>query len=203
MSDNATIIKHTSAQLAEAFFQQHRTEFGAAALEVAVSKQGFYIEPAAFDGFLVTWGVLDAMPEEFNTNSISRRGAVMRRNEVRASINAAALRAETHPAFHIGAARAVRLEDGAAAMRLRVKLINHYAIDKPAEIARSLGVAAKHCQRMMRRVARLAASNTAISAIVRDHLALAAIADPMLEAVEKMALRLERELHRSEIAKRG
>lgn len=200
MSDVA--VRQHPITLAEAFFKQFQNDFATAALETAISKQGFYIEPRAFDEFLFGRGELDALPDDFNSNSFQRRGAVMRRNEIRSRINAAALKAQAHPAFHISAARLVRLDDGSEALRVRVKLINHYAVDKPVEIARSLGQSARHCQRMMKRVTKLADRSSAVSAAVRDYLAISTMAEPMLEAVEKVAIRLERELKRTELIRR-
>lgn len=202
MSDTTDVVRVHPVTLAEAFFKQFQDQFATASMEAAVSRQGFYVNPKDFDQFLVSHGVLDAMPDDYNSNSIPRRGAVMRRNEIRSRINAAALKADRHPPFHISAARTVRLEDRTEAMRMRVKLINHYAADKPVEIARSLGLSARHCSRAMRRVTRLADRTTTINAAVRDYLILSTMAEPMLEAVEKVAQRLERELKRTEVMKR-
>lgn len=199
-SDADTVRTHP-ATMARAFFEQHRDQFATAALETAINRQGFYVTPRVFDEFLVEMGVLEMLPEDYNSNSVPRRGSVMRRNEARAAINRAALKAEDHPPFHIGSARSVLLDEGTG-MRMRVKLINHYAADRPVEVVQRMGLSARHCQRAMRQVNRLAGRSTAISATVRDYLTVATLAEPMLEAVEKMAQRLERELRRSEIIKR-
>ena len=54
----------------------------------------------------------------------------------------------------------------------------------------------------MKRVTKLAERSAAINAAVRDYLILSTMAEPMLEAVEKVAQRLERELRRTEVIKR-
>jgi hypothetical protein len=202
MSDTTDVVRAHPATLAEDFFKRFRDDFAGAAMETVISKQGFHVLPKDFDEFLVDHGVLEVVPDEYNSNSIPRRGAVMKRNEMRNRVNAAALKAEHHPAFHIGPARPVKLDNGSVAARMRIKLINHYAADKPIEIAHSLGLSARHCQRMMKRVTKLADRSAAVSAAVRDYLSVSTMAEPMLEAVEKVAQRLERELRRSELIKR-
>lgn len=195
------LVRTHPATLAMAFYRRYRAQFDSAALEPVINQQGFYLMPHELDEFLLEEGMLDALPDSFNSNSVPRRGTVARRNEVRTLMNRAALKAVDHPPFHVGSARTVLLDSGQGS-RIRVKLINHYAADRPVEVVQRLGLSAKHCQRAMRQVSRLAGRSAAISTTVRDYLTVATLAEPMLEAVEKMAARLEKELRRSEVIKR-
>lgn len=198
MSD---VVRLHPSTLAKEFFERHRDQFAAASLEVSVTRQGFYVAQREFDEFLVEHGALDAPADDFNSNSIARRGTVMRRNETRKSMNAAALKAEDYPAFSVSSAKPIIQENGTAAVMMRVKMINHYAVDKPIEIARQLGSSAKHCARQTKAFQKLAIKHPGISSKVRDYAMLAILAEPILEAVQKMALRWEGELRKTGVAK--
>jgi len=200
MSDD--VVRVHPSTLGKEFFELYRELFATASLEVAVTRQGFYIKQREFDDFLVQHGLLDAPVDDFNSNSILRRGAVMRRNEARQSMNTAALKSEDYPAFSVSAAKPVRQEDGSAAVMMRVKLINHYAVDRPIELARQLGTSAKHCARQTRAFQKLAVKHPGITSKVRDYAVLAILAEPILEAVQKMALRWEAELRRTDLTPR-
>jgi hypothetical protein len=199
MSEATTRVHPTT--LARAFFDRYRHKFSGAAIETVISKQGFHILQKEWDEFLVEQGVLEAAPEDYNSNSTMRRGSVMRRNEIRNSINAAAIKADDHPAFAVSAAKAMSLDNGGAGMAMRVKLISHYMADRPIEIARKWASGAKLIARETRRVQKLA-QRQPTAPLAMERIIISALALPIVEAVQKTAERWEQELRRTDLARR-
>src|SRR5215469_14487360 len=116
-----------SIDLAQRFYDDHKVAFDEAALKNSLDDQWFEVTLAEFDRWLVAQGLIDEPADVFVSNTIQRYGIVQHRNAARGRINIAARKASDHPAYSISS----RVVSGT----LRVKLLELYARDAPADIA--------------------------------------------------------------------
>jgi hypothetical protein len=184
MSDDVRI---ESIALAKLFYEDHRQMFSDAMLQEDVEQQSFYIPGADFDGWLVKVGALEAAADDYESNTVERYGVVAHRNSHRRRMNAFALKAEDYPAYTIGAAD----KQG----RLRVRLVDLYTRDEPAEIARRFRVSTTHYKRQVGKIEKLANQSQLVSSAVRNSVTFyAGFMVPLLEAFAKAGANLERDI---------
>src|SRR5215469_10438428 len=133
-----------SIDLAQRFYDDHKVAFDEAALKNSLDDQWFEITLAEFDRWLVAKGLLEEPADVFVSNTIQRYGVVQHRNGARTRINVAARKAADHPAYSISSRAAIGC--------VRVKLLELYARDAPADIAGGFKTSTAHYLRQVKRI---------------------------------------------------
>jgi hypothetical protein len=190
MSGTLEKAKLHSVTLAKLFYEQHPQQFRDAMLQDDVDEQAFHLTIAEFDGWLVSVGVMETTADEHASDSIERYGVVNRRNQARLGMSRAAVRAEDHPAYTIGPV-------GTQGAGVKIRLVDLYTRDEPAEIAKRFRISTRHYQRQVRRILRLAESSSVVSETVRMNVSFyAGFMVPLLEAFARAGENLERDIRK-------
>ena len=187
MTDQKERHQH-SITLAQRFYDDHRTLFDEASLTNSLDEMWFDMALADFDRWLVTQEVLAEPADAFDSNSVQRYGVVQHRNGARGRINAAARKATNHPAYSIGSR---------ASGEIRIKLVELYARDAPADIAGGVQTTMAHFHRAVGRITRLANTSGAVSDVTRQQVNLcASVMEPLLSAFTWAGLNMKNEILR-------
>lgn len=185
---SATQERHkASINLARQFYDDHQPSFDEAAAKNELDEQWFEMPLAEFDRWLVAQGLLDEPADVFVSSTVQRYGVVQHRNSARVKLNTAARKATDHPAYSISSR--------AAAGRLRVKLVELYARDAPADIAGGFQASSAHYLRQVKRIVKLAQSSDAVSDTVRQRVILcASVMEPLLSAFTWAGMNMRNEI---------
>ena len=193
MSDQRERQRH-SINLALQFYEDHKTSFEDAATKNSLDEQSFDLPLAEFDRWLVTQNIIDQPADAFDSNTVLRYGVVQHRNGARHRINVAARKATDHPAYSI----ASRAASGA----LRVKLVELYARDAPADIAGGFRASTSHYLRQVKRIVKLANSSDSVSDAVRQRVNLcASVMEPLLSAFTWAGMNMQAEIRQQDEGK--
>ena len=186
MSDTRERHK-ASIVLAQQFYDDHQASFDEAAAKNMLDEQWFEMPLSEFDRWLVAQGLLDEPADVFVSNTVQRYGVVQHRNQVRGRINIAARKASDHPAYSIGSRP--------NSSQLRVKLVELYARDAPADIAGGFRASTAHYLRQVKRIVKLANSSEAVSDTVRQRVNLcASVMEPLLSAFTWAGMNMQAEI---------
>jgi hypothetical protein len=179
------------ATLARRFYDEYQTLFATAMAATNVADKCFTVAASEFDEWLVAQSILEQPASAFDSNTIHRRGAVMRRNEIRQRMNSAALKAENFPAYTIGPAKN---------NNLKVRLIVLYAQEAPEEIAARVRTSTAHHQRVIKNSIRILNK----SALVReeDRVAMGAFSRFMIPMLDGFSSGMTAALRGAQHAKR-
>lgn len=176
-----------SIELAKQFYEDHRTAFDEAAAKNALDEQWFEMRQADFDRWLVVQGLIDEPADVFVSNTVQRYGVVQHRNSARARINGAARKATDHPAYSISSRP--------QSSQLRIKLVELYARDAPADIAGGFRASTAHYLRSVKRIVKLANTSDAVSDTVRQRVNLcASVMEPLLSAFTWAGMNMQAEI---------
>jgi hypothetical protein len=176
-----------SIDLAHQFYDDHKEKFEEAATRNDLSDQYFDMLMVEFDRWLVVQGVLEDTAERFDSSSVQRYGVVSHRNQARARINRAARKATDHPAYSISTR--------STGNQLRIKLVELYTHDAPADIAGGFRTSTAHYLRQVRRNVKLANTSSAVSDAVRQKVNLcASVMEPLLAAFSWAAMNMQTEI---------
>lgn len=186
--------QQASINLAQQFYDDHQTSFDEAALRNSLDDQWFDMAIAEFDRWLVARGIIEHPADAFNSNTVQRYGVVQHRNSARGKINLAARKATDHPAYSISSR--------AAAGILRVKLLELYARDAPADIAGGFQTSTAHYLRQVKRMVKLAQTSAAVSDPVRQRVMLcASVMEPLLSAFTWAGMNMRNEIRQHDEGK--
>ena len=175
-----------SINLAQKFYDDHKPEFEEAALRNSLDERWFDVAIEEFDRWLVTQDIIEHPADAFHSNTVQRYGVVQHRNGARIRINKAARKATDHPAYSISS----RMPDG-----LRVKLVELYARDAPADIAGGFQTSTAHYLRQVKRIVKLAQTSDAVSDTVRQRVLLcASVMEPLLSAFTWAGMNMRNEI---------
>jgi hypothetical protein len=186
MTDTREQHKH-SITLAQQFYEDHKALFDETALKNSLDEQWFEMALGDFDRWLVTQSVLVEPADAYDSSTVQRYGVVQHRNGARVRINKAARKAVDHPAYSISSR--------AASGILRVKLVELYARDAPADIASGFQTSSAHYLRQVKRIVRLAQESAAVSDMVRQRVVLcASVMEPLLSAFTWAGMNMKNEI---------
>jgi hypothetical protein len=176
-----------SIELARSFYHDHKASFEEATGKNLLDEQWFEMPLTEFDRWLVAQSLLEEPADVFDSNTVQRYGVVQHRNQARSRINAAARKATDHPAYSIGSRPNSSL--------LRVKLVELYARDAPADIAGGFRASSAHYLRQVKRIVKLANSSDAVSDTVRQRVNLcASVMEPLLSAFTWAGMNMQAEI---------
>jgi hypothetical protein len=183
-----------SISLAQQFYEDHKAFFEEAAEKNELDQQWFEITSGEFDRWLVRQGLLDEPADVFHSNTVQRYGVVQHRNSSRGKINIAARKATDHPAYSI--------KTRPAANTMRVKLLELYARDAPADIAGGFRTSTAHYLRQVKRIVKLANSSESVSDTVRQRVNLcASVMEPLLSAFTWAGMNMQAEIKQQDEGK--
>lgn len=177
-----------SINLAQQFYEDHKASFDEAGLKNALDEQWFEMPIADFDRWLVAQDIIEHPADAFHSNTVQRYGVVQHRNGARGRINIAARKATDHPAYSISS----RIKEQGS---LRVKLLELYARDAPADIAGGFQTSTAHYLRQVKRIVKLAKTSDAVSDTVRQRVLLcASVMEPLLSAFTWAGMNMRNEI---------
>jgi hypothetical protein len=190
VSDQVNRQQH-SINLALQFYEDHRDAFEEAALKNSLDEQWFDLPLVDFDRWLVMQNVLEQPADAYDSNTVQRYGVVQHRNGARGRINLAARKATEHPAYSIGG--------HASRGALKVKLVELYARDAPADIAGGFRTSTSHYLRQVKRIVKLANSSDSVSDAVRQRVNLcASVMEPLLSAFTWAGMNMQAEIRQQD-----